>query len=111
MRTMPDVKTIVALHSNPGLEHTFVDPASGKLTGLIDFGDSYFSHPVNDLRRYRSPADRQAVLESYLESGPVGEEFMAIWRVACGIADLVAIVYSPENQTAAIEELDRLLRE
>ena len=110
MRTLPDVKTIVALHSNPGPEHTFVDPASGKLTGVIDFGDAYFSHPVNDLRRYRSPADRQAVLEGYLESGPVDDDFMATWHVACGIADMVAMVYSPEYQSAATEDLDHLLK-
>ena len=111
MRTLPDVKTIVALHSNPGPEHTFVDPDSGKLTGIIDFGDAYFSHPVNDLRRYRSPADRRAVLEGYVESEPVDEDFMATWRVACGIADIVAIAYSPEYQSAAIEELDQLILE
>lgn len=111
MRILPDVKTIVALHSNPGPEHTFVDPNSGKLTGVIDFGDAYFSHPVNDLRRYRSPVDRQAVLDGYLENGPVDEEFMSIWRVACGIADMVAIAYSPEYQSAALQELDQLLKE
>src|SRR5215217_5210945 len=111
MRTLPNVETIVPLHSNPGPEHTFVDPASGKLTGVIDFGDAYFSHPVNDLRRYRAPADRQAVWEGYLESGPVEDDFMATWRVACGIADLVAIVYSPEYQAAAMQELDQLLKE
>lgn len=111
MRTLPDVKTIVALHSNPGPEHTFVDPTTGNLTGIIDFGDAYFSHPVNDLRRYRAPADRQAVLEGYLESGTVNEEFMAAWRVACGIADMVAIVYSPETQAAAKQELDQLLKD
>lgn len=111
MRTLPDVKTIVALHSNPGPEHTFVDPVSGKLTGVIDFGDAYFSHPVNDLRRYRSPADRQAALEGYLDSGPVNQEFMAAWRVACGMADMVAIIYSPEFRSAALEELEQILKE
>ena len=55
MATLPDVKDMVALHSNPGPEHTFVDPANGNLTGIIDFGDAYISHPVNDLRRYRAP--------------------------------------------------------
>ena len=111
MRTLPDVKTIVALHSNPGPEHTFVDPDSGRLIGLIDFGDAYFSHPVNDLRRYRAPADRQATLEGYLEAGPVSEDFMSVWRVASGIANVAAIVYSPEFQSSAMEELDMLLKE
>jgi hypothetical protein len=35
---------------------------------------------------------------------------MAVWHVVCGIADLVAMVYSPEYQ-AATEELDRPLRD
>jgi len=109
MRTLPDAKIIVALHSNPGPEHVFVDPDSGKLTGMIDFGDAYFSHPVNDLRRFRAPADRQAGLDGYLESGVVSDEFMATWRVACGIADMVAIIYSPELRFAALEELDQIL--
>lgn len=35
MGSLPDVKTIVALHSNPGPEHTFVDSNTGRLTGII----------------------------------------------------------------------------
>ena len=111
MCTLPDVTDIVALHSDPGPEHVFVDPASCKLMGVIDFGDAYFSHPVNDLRRFRAPADRRAVMEGYLESGAVSDDFMATWRVACGIADMVAVIYSPEYKSAALEELDQLLKE
>jgi hypothetical protein len=66
---------------------------------------------VNDLRRHRSPTDQQAVVEGYLKAGPVNEEFMAVWHVACGIADLVALVYSPEYQAAAPKELDTFLRD
>jgi aminoglycoside phosphotransferase (APT) family kinase protein len=111
MATLPDVKDIVALHSNPGPEHTFVDPATGQLTGMIDFGDAYFSHPVNDLRRYRAPEDRCAVLAGYLESGPVSVDFMAVWRVGCAIADMVAMAFSPEHQPAATAELNQILEE
>jgi aminoglycoside phosphotransferase (APT) family kinase protein len=111
MRTLPDQTTIVALHSNPGPEHTFVDLATGKLTGIIDFGDAYFSHPVSDVRRFRAPADRAAVLEGYLEAGPLSADFMANWRVGCGIANMVAMIYSPELQNIALEELDHLLKE
>jgi aminoglycoside phosphotransferase (APT) family kinase protein len=110
MHTLPDVTTIVALHSNPGPEHVFVDPASGKMTGVIDFGDAYFSHPVNDLRRFRAPADRQTVLEGYVESDPVDVNFMATWRVACGLADMMAMVYSPEFKSVAMDELDQILK-
>jgi aminoglycoside phosphotransferase (APT) family kinase protein len=111
MAILPDVKDMVALHSNPGPEHTFVNPANGKLTGIIDFGDAYISHPVNDLRRYRAPEDRSAVLAGYLESGPVSDDFMAVWRVGCAIADMVAIAFSPEHQPAAIAELNQILEE
>jgi len=111
MATLPDVKDMVALHSNPGPEHTFVDPANGKLTGIIDFGDAYFSHPVNDLRRYRAPEDRRAVLTGYLESGPVSDNFMAVWRVGCAIADIVAMAFSQEHQSAATAELNQILEE
>lgn len=111
MKTLPNEKLIVGLHSNPGPEHTFVDPATGQLSGIIDFGDSYFSHPVNDLRRYRAPEDRAAVLAGYLECGPISEAFMDTWRVACAITDITAIAYSPELQATAAAELDQILSE
>lgn len=109
MQTLPSHKHIVALHSNPGPEHTFVDAATGELTGIIDFGDAYFSHPVHDLRRYRAPKDRAAVLSGYLEEGPVDDDFMAAWRVACALSDMTAIVFSPELQVEAAVELDQIL--
>lgn len=97
MATLPNVKEIMALHSNPGPEHTIVDPVSGKLTGIIDFGDAYFSHPANDLRRYRAPEDRRAVFAGYLEGGPVSDDFMAVWRVGCAISDIMAIAFSHDT--------------
>lgn len=109
MIDLPDTWKIVALHSNPGPEHTFVDPISGKLTGIIDFGDAYFSHPVNDLRRFRAPEDRAALLAGYLGDSPGSEEFMAVWRVGCAIADIIAIALSPEYRDSAVAELDQLL--
>lgn len=111
MATLPNVTEIVALHSNPGPEHTFVDPATGQLTGIIDFGDAYFSHPINDLRRYRAPQDRANVLAGYLEGGPVSDEFMAVWRVGCAIADIVAMAFSPDHHSAAAAELDQILKQ
>ena len=106
---MPDTWEIVALHSKPGPVRTFVDPISGQLTGIIDFGDAYFSHPVHDLRRFRSPEDRAAVLAGYCEGSQASEEFLAVWRSGCAIADIVAIALSPEYREAAVAELDQLL--
>lgn len=111
MANFPDTWEIVALHSNPGPEHTFVDPINGQLTGIIDFGDAYFSHPVHDLRRFRAPVDREAVLAAYFENSNPSKEFMAVWKVGCAIADVAAIALSPEYRDAAAAELDRILAE
>jgi Ser/Thr protein kinase RdoA (MazF antagonist) len=42
---IPAGLTPVALHSNPGPTHVFADD-EGTLTGVIDFGDAYVSHPA-----------------------------------------------------------------
>lgn len=110
MATMPDTWEIVGLHSNPGPEHTFVDPNSGQLVGIIDFGDAYFSHPANDLRRWLSPDDRTAILSGYSENEPLSEEFIAVWRIACTIADISAIARGKEYSSAAVAELNTLCR-
>jgi hygromycin-B 7''-O-kinase len=43
---LPHTTAFVALHSNPGAEHTFADPLTQTYTGTIDFGDAYISHPA-----------------------------------------------------------------
>jgi len=111
MQTLPDTWDIVGLHSNPGPEHVFADPDSGRLVGIIDFGDAYFSHPANDLRRWLSPDDRAAILHGYREDTPLDETFDAVWRVACAIADITAIARVAAYRAAAAAELDALLEE
>src|SRR5207237_246087 len=74
---------LVALHSNPGATHTFVDEPAGTFTGLIDFGDAYVSHPAFDLVRWTDAGDRTDVLDGYAAAaGPtwVDESFVTIWR-------------------------------
>ena len=87
------------------------DPTSWQLTRIIDFGEAYFSYPVHDLRRFRAPEDRKAVLAGYFEASEPSKEFMAVWRVGCAIADIAAIALSPECRDAAVAELDRILGE
>lgn len=88
---VPATEMPIALHTNPGPTHTFVDPASGEFIGLIDFGDAYIGHPVFDLWQWGDPSDRQAVLAGYVEAGPLDEAFWSMWDVAQTISDLVAI--------------------
>ncbi len=77
----------VTLHSNPGPEHCFVDPAAGRFTGLIDFGDAYRSHPALDVRSWRSVDDSRHMLAGYRSLGPLPDGFERVWR-----AGLVAAI-------------------
>ena len=61
---------LVALHSNPGPVHTFVQPETRAFVGLIDFGDAYISHPALDWR-WPTHADRVALLHGYCDDTPV----------------------------------------
>jgi Ser/Thr protein kinase RdoA (MazF antagonist) len=99
----------VALHSNPWHEHTFVDPKTGKYTGLIDFGDAYISHPAFDMRRWRNRAERDALLEGYTSDKPVSQEFEAAWLTAQALGDMAAIAQSPALADEAQADLKFLI--
>ena len=109
LAALPDTTTFVALHSNPGPEHTFAEPVTYTYTGTIDFGDAYISHPALDLRRWKDPAAREALLAGYLAAGPVDATFMSIWRVTQVWADMAAIATAPEYRDAAHAHLQRML--
>jgi aminoglycoside phosphotransferase (APT) family kinase protein len=109
LAALPATARFVALHSNPGPEHTFVDPAMQTYTGTIDFGDAYISHPALDLRRWKDPADREALLAGYLSAGSVDEAFMAVWRVTQIWADMVASITAPAHREAAHAHLRQTL--
>jgi hypothetical protein len=109
LAALPETGSFVALHSNPGPEHTFVDPVARTYTGTIDFGDAYISHPALDLRRWKDPADREALFAGYLAAGPVDEVFMRVWRVTQVWADMAAIATSPMYRDAAHAHLQRMV--
>jgi len=111
MRWIPDEVVCVALHSNPGPEHVFVHPGTGKLSGIIDFGDAYFGHPANDLRRFPHPQDRAAILAGYTANAPVTESFMRVWRTACVLTDMGLLARHAREASAAKDELDLILAE
>ena len=69
------------LHSNPGPTHTFINPQNQKLTGLIDFGDAYISHPSNDLRRFPDPKDRSVLFKGYNSLKKANDDFMSVWVI------------------------------
>jgi len=109
LAALPATTTFVALHSNPGPEHTFADSVTHTYVGTIDFGDAYISHPALDLRRWKDPADREALLTGYLAAGPLDATFMSVWRVTQVWADLAAIASAPEHRAAAHAHLQYML--
>ena len=99
---------LVALHSNPGPVHTFVQPDTLAFVGLIDFGDAYISHPALDWR-WPTHADRVALLHGYCDDTPVTDEFMAAWRAALVLSDMSALATRPETRPQALERLRDVL--
>ncbi len=111
MGGLPRGGPLVALHSNPGPTHTFVDPETGRFSGVIDFGDAYISHPALDLRRWAGPSDRDAILAGYSAAGPVDEGFLAVWRAVLILSAAQVLVSGGDGAAAAAEDLGRLLAE
>jgi hygromycin-B 7''-O-kinase len=85
---LPDGTPPVTLHSNPGPEHCFLDPATGRFTGLIDFGDAYRSHPALDVRSWASLDDSRHMLAGYQALGPLPEGFAHAWRAGIAVTQL-----------------------
>lgn len=109
LASLPWERTLVALHSNPYLEHVFVDADSGAFSGLIDFGDAFISHPACDLRRWTRPEDRAALLEGYTRDGPVSDGFLATWRALGVFTNAMVMAYYAQEQPARATEARALL--
>jgi aminoglycoside phosphotransferase (APT) family kinase protein len=100
----------VTLHSNPGPEHCFIDSASGRFTGLIDFGDAYRSHPALDVRSWASLEDSYYMLDGYRARGPLPAGFDDVWRAGIIATQLRLTVRGrrqPEQTARAIRGLLR----
>jgi len=110
LAALPESDLRVALHANPAPEHTFVDEKTGTYTGTIDFGDAYISHPTLDLRRWRDPADREALFAGYIADAPVDDAFAMVWRVVQVLTDLSVIATAAEHRGASGTHLETLLR-
>jgi aminoglycoside phosphotransferase len=100
---------LVALHSNPGPEHVFIDPDTFELVGLIDFGDAFISHPGFDWR-WPAETDRRAMLEGY-GAEDLGDEFISQWRACLILSDLTAVAMRPSRREAALASLGEAARD
>jgi len=104
LELLPAEFTPVVLHSNPGPTHVFC-ATDGTLTGVIDFGDSFVSHPALDLRAWPDPADRLALVAGYLDGAAPDADFEAAWTAAMIWADMAALADRPGLAEAAAADL------
>jgi hygromycin-B 7''-O-kinase len=98
----------VALHSNPGPEHVFVDPSTGRFTGIIDFGDAYRSHPALDLRPWRSPGDVADVLAGYQTAGPLPNGFLTVVATSLIMNELGQVARGRQDSRSAAARVQEL---
>jgi len=111
LASLPKSEELVALHSNPGPTHAFVSGSTGLFTGLIDFGDAYFSHPAWDLRRWNLPEDRQAVLAGYTAEKEVNDAFLSTWKIVMILSDMMAIAYQTKSSVESAADLKALVEQ
>lgn len=105
LAALPASQDFVALHSNPGPTHAFVDPGTGRLQGLIDFGDAYISHPALDVWRWRWPAERAAALAGYSADAPVSGDFMRTWKAVTVAASVILVAFFPDREDEAARDV------
>lgn len=108
LATLPASIDLVALHSNPGPIHTFVQPESYAFVGLIDFGDAYIGHPALDWR-WPTHADSVTLLQGYADEAPLSEEFLAAWRTVLVLNDMVMLATRPGIRPQTLARLHELL--
>ncbi len=108
LAALPATVDLVALHSNPGPVHTFVQPDTLAFVGLIDFGDAYIGHPALDWR-WPTHADRLTLLRGYGDETPLTDEFMVTWQASLVLSDMVALATRPQTRLQTLERLRDLL--
>jgi hygromycin-B 7''-O-kinase len=109
LAALPASVDLVALHSNPGPVHTFVQPDTLEFVGLIDFGDAYIGHPALDWR-WPTYEDHVVILEGYGDDAPVTDAFMAAWRSGLVLSDMAALATRPDRRPEAMERLRDLVK-
>jgi aminoglycoside phosphotransferase (APT) family kinase protein len=89
-----DGYTPVFSHNDLGIEHVLVDPATGAVTGIIDWSDAALTDPAYDvglLHRDLGPAAAAAVMRSLhtpADSAALAER--AIFYASCSVLEDLA---------------------
>jgi Ser/Thr protein kinase RdoA (MazF antagonist) len=110
LKLLPAEVEPVAVHSNPAPEHVYVEPSSGEVIGLIDFGDAFISHPAFDMRPWRSRADRDVLVAGYREVRMVDEAFLATMRAGMVLGELANVTRGRRPVAESEDIIEDLLR-
>ena len=95
LETVPEAEIIVPLHANPGAEHVFVND-DGTFSGVIDFGDSYLSHPIGDFRS--TPVrERSMLLAGYVSEKEISDNFKLIWNAAYALDSIIDVMCNKQR--------------
>lgn len=84
---------LVLCHNDLGAEHVLVDPATGAVTGVIDWSDAAIADPARDLgliHRDLGPAGVRAALETCAGPAEGGFEDRALFFARCGALEDLA---------------------
>lgn len=111
------LQRICLVHSDLNPKNLLVDPATGRITGLVDWEFAHAGWPVTDLgnllRFDREPVFAAAVLAGYVElCGDVDGDDRGLLLHRARAADLVALVdlAARRGENPVTEQADRLLR-
>ncbi|GIF72011.1 phosphotransferase family protein [Asanoa siamensis] len=92
----PDDGTAVFSHNDLGIEHVLVDPASGAVTGIIDWSDAALVDPAYDfglIHRDLGPAALDAALARYGPDAALRER--AVFYARCTLFEDLAYGRAP----------------
>jgi aminoglycoside phosphotransferase (APT) family kinase protein len=92
-RPLRSAGTLVFSHNDLGIEHVLVVPATGAITGVIDWSDAALTDPPRDfglLYRDLGPAALTAALASYQASDIAALRERAAFYARCGLLEDLA---------------------
>ncbi|MGQ0842170.1 phosphotransferase family protein [Actinokineospora sp.] len=88
-----DDRPLVFSHNDLGIEHVLVDPATGTVTGIIDWSDAAFVDPAHDfglLHRDLGPAVLDAALRGYRTGDVAALRECAVFYARCSVFEDMA---------------------
>ncbi len=109
----PESPRVTFCHNDLGSEHVLVDPASGAITGIIDWTDAAITDPARDLAliyRDLGPRYLDVALAAYEGSIDEPDRERVIFYARCKLLEDIAYGLRTGRQRYAEAGFDRLTR-